>query len=101
MTLACPSDSTRPNRDPASPSTDLWHGRRRGHLLVLEAGLREALDLEQLGGAQEVTELLVRHLYLAVVHEAQQRLEATRGDVLQDHDRVLARVRLQKREGAS
>ena len=54
----------------------------------------QALDLEHSGRVQDGRQLLVRHAHLAVVHEAQQRLHIAVLDVAQDHDRVLARVRL-------
>ena len=55
----------------------------------------ESPDLERLGGAHEVLEALLLDADLAVVHEAQQRRQVRLADVAQDHDRVLARVRLQ------
>lgn len=56
----------------------------------------EPPDLERLRGAHEVLEALLLDADLAVVHEAQQGGQVRLADVAQDHDRVLARVRLQR-----
>ena len=70
--------------------------RGDGPLVVVVVVAEEAPDLERLGGAHEVLESLLLDADLAVVHEAQQGGQVRLADVAQDHDRVLARVRLQR-----
>ena len=68
----------------------------RGIVGTLVIVAEESPDLERLGGAHEVLEALLLDADLAVVHEAQQGGQIRLADVAQDHDRVLARVRLQR-----
>ena len=70
--------------------------RADGRGIVTLIVAEESPDLERLGGAHEVLESLLLDADLAVVHEAQQRRQVRLADVAQDHDRVLARVRLQR-----
>ena len=64
------------------------------HLVSLLVG--QALDLEQLGHLEELGQLLLGHVHLAVVHEVQQQLHVVLTDVSQDHDRMRVRVRLKQ-----
>lgn len=54
--------------------------------------LREALDLQHLGGLDDVRQPLLGHVHLAVVHEVDEGFQVAVSDILQDHYRVLARV---------
>jgi len=60
-------------------------GRIRGHL-------RQTLDLEHLGGLEDVRQLLLRHIDLAVVHKVHHGLEVIVLHVLQDYNGMLARI---------
>jgi hypothetical protein len=56
--------------------------------------LSKPLDLESLCCLEEGWQLVLRHIYLASVHELQDGLQVTEWHVFQDDDWVLRRVLL-------
>ena len=62
---------------------------------VVVTGARKAFDLEYLGDFEEAADVLLLDAHLALVHELQHRRQVAIVDILEDDDRVLARVSLQ------
>ena len=60
-------------------------------LVVVFIGEGESLDLKALGGANERSEVCLRNINLAAIHEIEERLEVSSGYVLEEDDGVLAR----------
>ena len=66
--------------------------------LIFQRMVKQAFDLQHLGGAEEGVESLLLHLDLALVHEVEEEAEVLLPHVPQDHDRVLAGVALQHKK---
>lgn len=64
-------------------------GGARLRFAAVVAHLRQALDAQRLGDAQEGGEALLVDGHLAAVHEVEQRFHVGQRDVLEDEDRML------------
>ena len=62
--------------------------------LIFQRMVKQAFDLQHLGGAEEGVESLLLHLNLALVHEVQEEPEVNLSHVSQYHYRVLTGVAL-------
>lgn len=63
--------------------------------------VHESSYLKHLRGLEEGGQLFLADVYLAVVHESQQRLHVGARYVPQDHDRMLAWICLQRKNCSS
>ena len=64
--------------------------------LIFQRVVKQAFDLQHLGGAEEGVEPLLFDLNLSLVHEVEEQAEIFLSHVPQDDNRVRARVALRK-----